>query len=101
MKQERYQMSNEYEFKVHNFYDYTLEELPKLKSEFKASVNEFESLYEQTINFKEACVDLDKISKDEWYKKYVSEDGNHWVEDGSIYDLAKEHYNKQVKKHKG
>ena len=93
-------MSNEYEFKVHNFYDYTLEELPKLKSEFKASVNEFESLYEQTINFKEACVDLDKLSKDEWYKKYVSEDGNHWVEDVSIYDLAKEHY-EDIRKHKG
>ena len=31
-------MSNEYEFKVHNFYNYTLEELPELKEEFEASV---------------------------------------------------------------
>ena len=32
-------MSNEYEFKVHNFYNYTLEELKELKNEFKASVS--------------------------------------------------------------
>ena len=85
-------MSNEYEFKVHNFYNYTLEELLELKEEFEASVSQFESMYEQTINFKEAEADLEKLSKDEWYKKYVSEDGNHWVEDGSIYDIAKEYY---------
>jgi len=93
-------MSNEYEFKVHNFYDYTLEELKQLKNEFEASVSSFESMYEAAVYFKEACADLDKLSKDEWYKKYVSEDGNHWVEDGSIYDIAKEHYkeNKWQKK---
>ena len=85
-------MSNEYEFKVHNFYDYTLEELKQLKNEFEASVSSFESMYESAVHFKEACADLDKLSKDEWYKKYVSEDGNHWVEDVSIYDLAKKHY---------
>ena len=85
-------MSNEYEFKVHNFYNYTLEELKELKNEFEASVSSFESMYEQTINFKEAEADLEKLSKDEWYKKYVSEDGNHWVEDEKIYTLAEEHY---------
>ena len=85
-------MSNEYEFKVHNFYNYTLEELKELKEEFKASVSSFESMYESAVHFKEACADLDKLSKDEWYKKYVSEDGNYWVEDVSIYDLAKKHY---------
>ena len=89
-------MSNEYEFKVHNFYDYTLEELKELKEEFKASVSSFESMYESAVHFKEACADLDKLSKDEWYKKYVSEDGNHWVEDGSIYDIAKEHYKEKA-----
>ena len=85
-------MSNEYEFKVHNFYNYTLEELKQLKNEFEASVSSFESMYESAVHFKEACADLDKLSKDEWYKKYVSEDGNYWVEDVSIYDLAKKHY---------
>ena len=85
-------MSNEYEFKVHNFYNYTLEELPQLKEEFEASVSQFESMYEAAVYFKEACADLDKLSKDEWYKKYVSEDGNHWVEDEKIYTLAEEHY---------
>ena len=85
-------MSNEYEFKVHNFYNHTLEELKELKNEFKASANEFESLRSQAINYKEAYADLEKLSKDEWYKKYVSEEGNHWVEDEKIYTLAKEHY---------
>ena len=85
-------MSNEYEFKVHNFYNHTLEELKELKNEFKASANEFESLRSQAINYKEAYADLEKLSKDEWYKKYVSEDGNHWVEDEKIYTLAEEHY---------
>lgn len=86
-------MSNEYEFKVHNFYNYTLEELPELKNRFDASVDEFESLYEQAIIFKTAQADLNNLSKDDWYKKYVSEDGNYWVEDAYIYDLADEHYN--------
>ena len=85
-------MSNEYEFKVHNFYNHTLEELKELKNEFKASANEFESLRSQAINYKEAYADLEKLSKDEWYKKYVSEEGNHWVEDEKIYTLAEEHY---------
>ena len=84
-------MSNEYEFKVHNFYDYTLEELPKLKEQFEASVNEFESLYEQAIYFKEAQADLNKLPKDKWYKKYTG------VEDVKIYDLAEEHYNQERK----
>ena len=85
-------MSNEYEFKVHNFYNYTLEELLKLKAEFKASINEFENLYAQAINFKEAFRDLGKLSKENWYKKYVDKDGHHWVEDEKIYTLATEHY---------
>ena len=85
-------MSNEYEFKVHNFYNHTLEELKELKNEFKASANEFESLRSQAINYKEAYADLEKLSKDEWYKKYVSEEGTHWVEDEKIYTLAEEHY---------
>ena len=89
-------MSNEYEFKVHNFYNHTLEELKELKNEFKASANEFESLRSQAINYKEAYADLEKLSKDEWYKKYVSEEGNHWVEDEKIYKLAEEH-NKEKK----
>ena len=84
-------MSNEYEFKVHNFYDYTLEELKQLKNEFEASVSSFESMYEAAVYFKEACADLDKLSKDEWYKKYAS-NGDYWVEDDYIYTLAEEHY---------
>jgi|TARA_R100001530_G_scaffold80891_1_gene56475 hypothetical protein len=84
-------MSNEYEFKVHNFYNYTLEELPKLKEEFEASVSSFESMYEQTINFKEAEADLKKLNKDEWYKKYAN-NGDYWVEDDYIYTLAEDHY---------
>ena len=79
-------MSNEYEFKIHNFYNYTLEELPKLKEEFEASVSSFESMYDATINFKEAEADLNKLPKDEWYKKHEC------IEDAKIYDLAEEHY---------
>ena len=93
-------MSNEYEFKVHNFYNYTLEELPELKNRFEASVNEFESLYEQAVIFKKAQADLKKLSKDDWYKKYVN-DGDHWVEDAMIYELAEEHYNQQASEQKG
>ena len=86
-------MSNEYEFKVHNFYNYTLEELPELKANFETSVNEFKSLYEQAVNFKKALTDLDKLPKDEWYKKHEG------VEDVKIYKLAKDHYNeKKMKK---
>ncbi len=84
-------MSNEYEFKVHNFYNYTLEELPKLKEEFKASVSEFEGMYEQTVIFKQAEADLKKLNKNDWYKKYVN-NGDYWVEDDYIYTLAEEHY---------
>ena len=87
-------MSNEYEFKIHNFYNYTLEELPKVKEEFEASVGEFESLYEQAINFKEAYADLDKLTKDDWYKKHDC------VEDAKIYELAKEHYEENNKERK-
>ena len=94
-------MSNEYEFKVHNFYNYTLEELKQLKHEFEASVNSFESMYEQAVNYKKAYADLEKLSKEEWYKKYVSEDGNHWVEDEEIYTLAEEHYKQQASEQKG
>ena len=83
-------MSNEYEFKVHNFYNYTLEELPELKADFEASVSEFKSLYEQAVNFKEALVDLDKLPRDEWYKKHEG------VEDVKIYQLAEEHYKPQA-----
>jgi len=82
-------MSNEYEFKVHNFYNYTLEELPKLKEEFEASVRSFESMYDATINFKEAEADLNKLPKDEWYKKHEG------IEDAKIYDLAEEHYKEE------
>jgi hypothetical protein len=81
-------MSNEYEFKVHNFYNYTLEELPKLKEEFEASVNSFKSMYEQTVNFKEAQADLNKLTKDEWYKKHDC------VEDSKIYEMAEKEYGK-------
>ena len=84
-------MSNEYEFKVHNFYNYTLEELKELKEEFKASVSEFESMYESAVEYKKAYEDLDKLSKDEWYEKYIV-DGDYWVGDDHIYTLAEEHY---------
>ena len=83
-------MSNEYEFKIHNFYNYTLEELPKLKEEFEASVSSFESMYDATINFKEAEADLNKLPKDEWYKKHEG------VEDEKIYTLAEEHYKRKI-----
>ena len=88
-------MSNEYEFKVHNFYNYTLEELPELKKNFEASVNEFESLYEQAVNFKKAFADLDKLTRDEWYKKHEG------IEDVKIYELAEEYYNEQASEQKG
>ena len=52
-------MSNEYEFKVHNFYNYTLEELKELKQEFKDSVSEFCGLYESAVEYKKAYEDLD------------------------------------------
>ena len=84
-------MSNEYEFKVHNFYNYTLEELKELKQEFKESVDEFWGLYESAIEYKKAYEDLDKLSKEQWYKKYVV-NGDYWVSDDHIYTLAKEHY---------
>jgi len=85
-------MSNEYEFKVHNFYNYSLEELPSLYNEFKASINEFEGMYEQTIIFKEAQADLNKLPKDEWYKKHQG------IEDVMIYELAEDHYKEQASK---
>jgi len=88
-------MSNEYEFKVHNFYNYTLEELPELKKDFEASVNEFESLYKQAVNFKKAFADLDKLPRDEWYKKHKG------IEDVKIYELAEEYYNEQASEQRG
>jgi len=88
-------MSNEYEFKVHNFYNYTLEELTELKKDFEASVSQFENMYEQAIYFKEAQADLNKLPRDEWYKKHEG------IEDVMIYELAEEHYNEQASKQKG
>ena len=70
-------MSNE--FQVHNFYNYTYEELPSVYDEFMR-------YYEPALHFKEAQFNLKKLSKNEWYKKYDS------VEDPMIYELAEEHY---------
>jgi hypothetical protein len=52
-------------------------------------------MYEQAIYFKEAQADLNKLPRDEWYKKHEG------IEDVMIYELAEEHYNEQASKQKG
>ena len=79
-----------------NYPDITKE----LKQEFKDSVSEFWGLYESAVEYKKAYEDLDKLSKEEWYKKYVV-NGDYWVGDDHIYILAKEHYKQQASEQKG
>jgi hypothetical protein len=78
------------EFRVHNFYNYTLEELPAVK-------DEFDGLYQSALHFKEAQIDLSKLCKSCWLKKYDEQHGGHDVEDEKIYELAEDHWKKQEK----
>ena len=79
------------EFRVHNFYNYTFEELPAVK-------DEFDSLYEAALQFKQAQSDLFKLCKTCWLKKYSTEHGGEDVEDVMIYELAEDHWKEQIDK---
>lgn len=78
------------EFRVHNFYNYTYEELPAVKDEFMG-------YYESALHFKKAQIDLSKLCKSCWLKKYDEQHGGHDVEDEKIYELAEEHWKEQEK----
>jgi len=80
------------EFRVHNFYNYTYEELPAIKDEFMG-------YYESALHFKEAQSDLFKLCKSCWLKKHDEQHGGSDVEDPSIYELAEEHWKEQEKKY--
>ena len=80
------------EFRVHNFYNYTYEELPAIKDEFMG-------YYESALHFKEAQSDLFKLCKSCWLKKHDEKHGGSDVEDPSIYELAEEHWKEQEKKY--
>ena len=72
-------MSNEFE--VHNFYNYTIEELKELKDQFRY-------LVDSAINYKKSLEDLDTIeTHKEWLKKWED-----LVDDDQAFDLAREHY---------
>ena len=79
------------EFRVHNFYNYTYEELPAVKDEFMG-------YYESALHFKEAQIDLSKLCKFCWLKKYDEQHGGQDVEDEKIYELAEEHWKEQEEK---
>ena len=79
-------MSNEYEFKVHNFYNYTHEELPAFNKDFEASVSQFDNMYEHAIYFTEAQAALNNSPRAASYKHT---DG---IEDATTHALAEEHH---------
>ena len=72
-------MSNEFE--VHDFYDYTVEELKELKEEFICRCD-------SAIGYKESLDDLSNCkSLKEWEKKWEGE-----TDDEQAYQLAQEYY---------
>ena len=79
------------EFRVHNFYNYTYEELPAVKDEFMG-------MYESALHFKEAQSDLFKLCKSCWLKKHDSKHGGNDIEDVMIYELAEDYWKEQIDK---
>ena len=76
-------MSNEFE--VHDFYNYTVEELKELKEEFIGRCD-------SAIGYKESTDDIENCkSLKEWCKKWENA-----TDDGQAYELAQEHFNKEV-----
>jgi len=72
------------EFSVHNFNNYSLEELDDMKSEF-------EYLWYQAYRYKEAIADLpNHETYDEWLKKW-----DNCCDDDSLYEEAEEYYNEE------
>jgi len=76
------------EFRVHNFYNYTLEELPAVKEEF-------DRLYESALAFKQGQNDLTQLCKSCWLKKHSHEHGGEDIEDVMIYEMAENHWKEQ------
>ena len=75
-------MSNEFE--VHNFYNYTVEELKELKEEFIG-------MCDSAIGFKESTDDIENCkSLKEWLKKWEN-----CTDDDYAYQLAKEHFEEE------
>ena len=76
-------MSNDFE--VHDFYNYTVEELKELKEEFIGRCD-------SAIGFKESTDDIKNCkSLKEWLKKWEN-----CTDDDYAYQLAEEHFNKEV-----
>ena len=74
-------MSNEFE--VHNFYNYTIDELKELEEEFNY-------LLHSAIEFKSAVAGIETAkSLKDWEQKYLP------IEDGYAYTLAIEHFKKE------
>jgi len=71
------------DFKVHNFYNYTVEELKELKEEFIGRCD-------SAIGFKKSTDDINNCkSLEEWLKKWEN-----CTDDDYAYQLAEEHFNK-------
>tara|TARA_R100000008_G_C3451729_1_gene99703 strand:+ start:69 stop:332 length:264 start_codon:yes stop_codon:yes gene_type:complete len=87
-------MSNEFECIVHNFYNHTVEELKEMKKDFKKyTVSEFISRCDSAIGFKESTDDIENCkSLKEWLKKWEGA-----TDDDLAYQMAEEHFNKEVK----
>ena len=86
-------MSNEFEYIVHDFYNYTVEELNEMKKDFKENtVDEFISRCDNAIGFKKSTDDIENCkSLKEWLKKWEGA-----TDDDYAYQLAEEHFNKEV-----
>ena len=77
-------MSNEFE--VHDFYNYTVEELKELKEEFIGRCD-------SAIGFKESTDDIENCkSLKEWLDKWEGA-----TDDDLAYIMAEEHFNKEIK----
>ena len=76
-------MSNDFE--VHDFYNYTVEELKELKEEFIGRCD-------SAIGFKKSTDDIENCkSLKEWLKKWEN-----CTDDDYAYQLAEKHFNKEV-----
>ena len=74
-------MSNEFE--VHNFYDYTINELEELEEQFNY-------LLHSAIEYKRAVKGIKTVkSLKDWEEKYLP------IEDGYAYEQAIEHFKKE------
>jgi len=86
-------MNDEFDCSVHNFYNHTVEELKKMKKDFKENtVDEFISRCDNAIGFKESTDDIENCkSLKEWQKKWEGA-----TDDDYAYQLAEEHFNKDI-----